>query len=192
MHSNGDQAIEGRLVHEARMGSAQAFSELAVRHTGRIFRTSRRILKNDEDAEDNVQNTLVKAYRKLRMFRGTSRFSTWLTRIAINEALQFLRRSKARRDRWGLEDLSGGAKPPVPMVDRRPSPERECAMRELAGKALIPLPVEARELVMMHHGDGWTTREIAGRMGLTNTMVKYRLFAARIVMKREMGLLTRA
>ena len=74
---------EAVLVRQAALGSAEAFSELVTGCTTKIYRVSLRLLKNQADAEDNVQNTLWKAFKKMGQFKGESRFSTWMVRIAI-------------------------------------------------------------------------------------------------------------
>ena len=88
---------EGKLIAQARRGNHEAFTELVQKHSGKIYGVSLRMLKNREDAEDNVQNVLVKAYNNLGRFEGQSQFSTWLFRITINEALMKLRRHKPER-----------------------------------------------------------------------------------------------
>src|SRR5258705_9033804 len=87
------------LLRRARGGDREAFDVLVRRHSGRILATSRRILRNAADAEDNAQNALVKAFVNFRQFRQTSLLSTWLTKITINEALMKLRASAAERQR---------------------------------------------------------------------------------------------
>src|SRR5580704_2719368 len=87
-------ASEKELVAKARAGSRTAFGELARRHSHRVYGMSFRILKNREDAEDNLQNVFCKAFGKVQQFEGNSQFSTWLVRIAINEALMMLRKRR--------------------------------------------------------------------------------------------------
>src|ERR1700737_3098945 len=88
---------EDKLVALARRGNHEAFTELVQKHSGKIYGVSLRMLKNREDAEDNVQNVLVKAYYNIGRFEGQSQFSTWLFRITINEPLMKLRRHKQER-----------------------------------------------------------------------------------------------
>src|SRR5215470_5848463 len=86
---------ENRLLEQARAGNADAFSELVKLNSSSVYGISLKILKNREDAEDNLQNVFCKAYRKIQNFNGESRVSTWLFRIAINEALMQLRRRQS-------------------------------------------------------------------------------------------------
>ena len=90
---------ETDLVPRARSGDHGAFEQLARRYSSRILATSRRILRNSADAEDNVQNVLVKAYTNLHQLQEAALLSTWLTRITINEALMKLRSSAAEKHR---------------------------------------------------------------------------------------------
>jgi len=85
---------DSTLIENIKAGSHDAFAELVRRHHAKIYAVSLRMLKNREDAEDNVQNVLFKAYHNMNRFEGQSQFSTWLFRIAINEALMKLRRQK--------------------------------------------------------------------------------------------------
>jgi len=92
------QTPENILVARAQSGSDAAFAELARKHSSQIYKCSLRILHNREDAEDNLQNVLLQAFRNINSFQGKSQFSTWLVGIAVNEALMKLR--KRRRDKF--------------------------------------------------------------------------------------------
>src|ERR1700732_1030810 len=94
------------LVAAAKNENRQAFEVLVERHAGRAFSAARRMTRTREDAEDVVQQSLQKAFTHLRQFEGRSAFSTWLTRIAITEALMFLRRSRGMREVL-IDDLNG-------------------------------------------------------------------------------------
>src|SRR5271168_221876 len=100
---NEIQCREKELLAEARTGSEEAFAELVRRHSGKVYSVSLRMLKNREDAEDNLQHALLKAYHNLGRFAGQSQFSTWLFRIAVNEALMKMRRHQTER-RAGTSD----------------------------------------------------------------------------------------
>ena len=99
---NGDMP----LVAAAKKGNRKAFEILVKRHQQRIFFVARRMTRRREDAEDVVQQSFQKAFTHLRQFEGRSAFSTWLTRIAITEALMFLRRSRGFREVL-IDDLNG-------------------------------------------------------------------------------------
>src|ERR1700730_1539351 len=88
---------ERTLVAKAQAGNEDAVTELVRRHSGQIYGLSLNMLRNREDAEDNLQNVLVKAFHNINRFEGTSQFSTWLVRITINEALMKLRKRNSER-----------------------------------------------------------------------------------------------
>src|SRR5213080_1086155 len=88
---------ESQLVSKARAGDPDAFNELVNRYERKIFRLAKHITQNDEDAEDVLQETFLKAYSHLDDFQGNSRFYTWLVRIAVNEALMKLRKRRSDR-----------------------------------------------------------------------------------------------
>ena len=104
---------ENELLAMARAGNEEAFTALVRQNSPMIYKISRRVLKNHEDAEDTTQNVLIKAYQRLDSFDGHSRFSTWLFRVAFNEALMTIRRNRSRRQDC-VVDLSvvdsGGAR----------------------------------------------------------------------------------
>src|SRR5471030_2338067 len=121
------QAIiqERVLVAKAQAGNEEAFTELVKRHSSQVYGLSLNMLRNREDAEDNVQNVLVKAFHHINRFEGNSRFSTWLVRIAINEALMKLRKRNSERIS-DYQDLSGTDDEPkmFPEIeDHRQNPE---------------------------------------------------------------------
>ena len=90
-------AGEGDLVERAKAGDMEAFSELVRRYERRIYRMARQITQNDEDAEDVLQESFLKAFEHLDSFQGQSKFYTWVTRIAVNESLMKLRKRKSDR-----------------------------------------------------------------------------------------------
>ncbi len=185
---------EDKLVALARRGNHEAFTELVQKHSGKIYGVSLRMLKNREDAEDNVQNVLVKAYHHIGRFEGQSQFSTWLFRITINEALMKLRRHKPDRFVSQTESAHGaghyGNYPEI--EDLRQNHEREYINRELAGKALQCLNPSLRHTFILQKAEGWTNRELARAMGITVETVKSRVFRARTRSRRRLELLNRA
>src|SRR6266446_3481445 len=95
---NATSSSSDRLVAGAKTGDAHAFELLVERHEGKILSLAQRMTRNREDAEDVVQQSFQKAFIHLKKFEGESLFSTWLTRIAINEALMLLRRRRGTRE----------------------------------------------------------------------------------------------
>src|SRR4029077_1272879 len=158
LQEDGAIALEGRhpdatnsfhskadLLHRAKRGDHEAFERLARRYSARLLATSRRILRNPADAEDNVQNVLVKAYTHLRQFHENALLSTWLTRITINEALMKLRSSAAEKNRVdsASESVAQGS---TESSARRINPEAQCIARELAFKAVKSISPTLRDV----------------------------------------------
>jgi RNA polymerase sigma-70 factor (ECF subfamily) len=184
---------EDSLISRARTGHTEAFSELVRMHSQQIYGVSLRMLKNHEDAEDNVQNVFCKAYDNLHQFEGHSRFSTWLVRIAINEALMKLRKQQSEKV-TGQSDLTRNddEAPAFDIEDVRPNPERQYINKELTTKAFRGLHPSLRDTFILHKAEGWTNRELAGAMGITVETVKSRIFRARIRMRQQLNALSKS
>jgi RNA polymerase sigma-70 factor, ECF subfamily len=183
-----DAYAEEPLIAQARGGNSEAFSELVWKHSRHIYGVSLRILKNHEDAEDNLQNVFCKVYKNLHRFEGRSRFSTWLVRIAINEALMRIRKQRSEQTA-GQTDLSPtehdeGAVPEA--EDRHLNPELQYIANELAAKAFQNLHPSLKKTFLLNKVEGWTHRELAGTLGITVASVKSRIFRARARMQQRL------
>jgi RNA polymerase sigma-70 factor, ECF subfamily len=179
---------ENALIASARRGNRNAFGELVRRHSSRIYGVSLKLLKSREDAEDNLQNVFCKAYCKIGQFEGNSKFSTWLVRIAINEAFMFLRK---RRSEELLACDEGDAASDEPerkedVWDLHADPERQYVAKELTAKALDSLPSNLRHTFILQKGEGWTSRELAETLNITVASVKSRILRARVRMRRQL------
>jgi len=178
---------ETDLLHRARSGDHEAFEQLARRYSSRIMATSRRILRNSADAEDNVQNVLVKAYTNLRQFQETALLSTWLTRITINEALMKLRSCAAEKHRVeSATPTESTGKRPAETCTSRINPEAQCIARELAFKAVKSVSPTLRDAFMLYEVEGWTQKELSRTQGVTLQTVKTRIFRARRKMREHL------
>jgi RNA polymerase sigma-70 factor (ECF subfamily) len=174
---------DAALVAAAKSGRNHAFEILVGRYQARILSVVLRFTRNREDAEDIVQQSFQKAFVPLQQFEGISSFSTWLTRIAMNEALMWLRWKRASREVF-IEELGtgDGAVPPLDFLDPAPSPEDGCLGRERervlsrAMKKLTPAQGEAIELRELNE---LSTEETAGVIGLSAAAVKARVFHGR-------------
>src|SRR5215475_6768910 len=122
---------ESMVVSRAKSGCSYAFGELYERHRRTAYRTVYRILGNREDAEDTVQRSFQRAFIHLSRFRGDSRFSTWLTRIAINEALMLLRQRRTFTPLTDGDIESAQTAPLLCSSDEHPSPEQLVMRSEL-------------------------------------------------------------
>lgn len=180
------------LIAATKAGNQDAFGELVRRHSAKIYAVSLRMLRNREDAEDNVQNVLFKAYHHMNRFEGQSKFSTWLFRIAINEALMNLRKHRNEQQSTfsaqgkGENDSSDFAE----IEDERQNHEMDFMCRELAGKAMQGLHPALKNTFVLHKREGWTCRELAESLGITVETVKSRVFRARTRSRRQLLALT--
>jgi RNA polymerase sigma-70 factor, ECF subfamily len=187
------QDEEAALVLAAKSGDGQAFEILIGRYQRRILAVARRFTRVREDAEDIVQQSLQKAFVHLHKFEGKSAFSTWLTRIAINEALMFLRKGWLVRE-VSIDDLSGDEEtaPGVEIPDSRASPESVFLQGErnrILSDAMDKLTPGIRKAIELRELCELSIEEAAQVMGLSVAAVKGRLFHGRRklhqVLKRE-------
>jgi RNA polymerase sigma-70 factor, ECF subfamily len=184
---------ERELLALARDGNEGAFTELVRRNWHMIYRVSRRVLKNHEDAEDTLQNVLVKVYQRLNGFEEASRFSSWLFRVTFNEALMTLRRNRSRhQDSYvDLNYSDGSGRGVADLQDVRVNNEKQHMHRELASKAMHRLSPSLRRAFLLHKHEGWTHREMAEELGITQATAKMRVFRARRQLREELEVLTR-
>ncbi len=178
-----DSFSEEELVAAAKGGDEGAFETLFKRHQRRMLAFARRYTRVREDAEDVVQQTFQKAFIHLNKFQGKSSFSTWLTRIAINEALMSLRRRRALHE-VPADDSSGdhGTTPGPDLADASPDPEATYLQKEearIVSAAIRHLRPGMRRAVELRELGDLSTQETARRMGLSVAAVKARLFHAR-------------
>ena len=166
------------VVARVRSGDTAVFEILMRRYNQRLFRAARAILRDDADAEDAVQQAYLAAYAHLDQFAGTARFSTWLTRIAIREALGKLRTRKRR----GEVELDVQQEETMMKDEPDESPEQYANRRELSGileAAVDGLPEIYRVVFMMREVEQLSTQETADVLELSEDAVKVRLHRAR-------------
>jgi RNA polymerase sigma-70 factor (ECF subfamily) len=179
---------EDRLVAAAKDGNRDAFGELIERHTDKVFHITRRIARNREDAEDAVQESVASALVHLGSFDGRSRFSTWLTRIAINAALMRLRKSRGMREVPMEEPAERGEVPPrYEVTDAAPDPEEwyaEHERRRILRQAIVELRPKLRETTEVHHLKQGSLQETAEMLGISTAAAKARLFQARTALRQ--------
>ena len=178
-----DLATDETLVATAQMGDERAFETLVKRHRPRILALALRYTRVREDAEDVVQQTLQKTFVYLSNFAGKSSFSTWLTRIAINEALMCLRRARARRE-VSIDDLNGDEEtgPHFNTADASPNAEATCMQREEARIlwiAIRRLTPRMRSVLELKELRELSAQETARQMGLSFAAAKARVFHGR-------------
>ena len=177
---------ERLLVAQAKSGRSSAFGKLYELHRVRIYHTVFRILRNRQDAEDAVQRSFQRAFTNLCRFREDSTFSTWVTRIAINDALMLLRQRRANKR---LQENNDDTKPTSVFdpADKGPTPEQALAENELRVaviRAISHLRESLRIVVLLRELQGLTSAETARRLGLTVSAVKARTFHARRYLRK--------
>jgi RNA polymerase sigma-70 factor (ECF subfamily) len=193
------QGAEVTLVLAARNGDPHAFEILVERYQRRTLAVVRRFTRIQEDAEDIVQQSFHKAFVHLHKFEGKSSFSTWLTRIAINEALMLLRRDRGHRE-VSINDLSGSEETAfrLEIPDSRACPESVFLRGErnrILFAAMDKLSPGIRTAIELRELGELSTKEAARVMGLSVAAVKARVFHGRRklhrVLKRESARMSR-
>ncbi len=184
---------EAALILAAKSGDGQAFEILIERYQRRILAVARRFTRIREDAEDIAQQSFQKAFVYLHKFEGKSSFSTWLTRIAINEALMLLRRGRGLRE-ISINDLSGNEETALglEMPDSRAGPEclfLEGERSRILSAAMDKLTPGIRAAIELRDLGELSTKEVARVLGLSVEAVKGRVYQGRRklhrVLKRE-------
>jgi len=188
--SFNDSASDEALVASAKMGDQEAFETHMKRHRRRIFALALGYTRVREDAEDVVQQTFQKTFVRLSRFVGRSTFSTWLTRIAINEALLCLRRARARRE-VSIDDLNGdeGTAPHCNVGDARQDSEADYLKREEAevlSEALDKLALPLRTAIKLRELGELSIQETARCMSVSVGAVKARVFRSRRKLRKTL------
>jgi RNA polymerase sigma-70 factor, ECF subfamily len=177
------------LVNAAINGSNEAFGLLFERHERSVFHIAHRILRNREDAEDATQQAFESALIHLTAFHGQSRFSTWLTRIAINEALMLLRRRRPGHVSIEGHVTVGEVSIALDLQDTAATPEERCEQQELQdflSEAIQTLRPVLQQVVQMREIRELSTQKTAMVLGLSGGTVKARLFRARSALRRKL------
>lgn len=179
------------LVHATNNGDMAAFEELVRRYDRKLLRIALNITRNREDAEEVVQEAFLRAYRHLRQFQGTAKFSTWLTRIALNQSLARLRKQHgAKAISLDGEVQFDGEVLPIDVADWAPNPEeryRASELRRILTKTMRELRPALRVVFVLRDVEGFSTSETAEALGLTQVSVKARLFRARLELRERLS-----
>jgi RNA polymerase sigma factor (sigma-70 family) len=183
------QPAETSLVEAAKAGQSAAFGALCERYSQQLQRIALRVTRNREDAEDAVQDALLRAFVHLGDFDGRSSFGTWLTRIAINSALMILRKKRTSLEVAIADpDDSAAGDRVYEIADRAPNPEKRFARREEDGilkKAIHNLRPALREVVEIQQLQECSIGEAAKAMCISLAATKGRLFHARVALRRS-------
>lgn len=179
------------LVHACKDGDVAAFAELVNRYDRKLFRIARHLTQNAEDAEDVVQDAFLKAFQHLSSFREDSKFSTWLIRITLNQAMMKLRQRRTTRE------ISFYNNPhpeednlPLDIADWAPNPEqlyRATELRAILCQALQTLTLESRMVFVLRDIEGLSLERTAEALGLSVSAVKARSWRARLQLRERLS-----
>lgn len=173
--------IDSELIAAAANGSESAFENLMVRYRPRMFALALRYTRIAEDAEDVVQQTFQKVFLNLSRFQGKSSFSTWLTRIAINESLMFLRRARSLRE-IPIDDMRETTSQELELLDSAPNPEITYLQRETAQQlfsAIAQLTPRLRMAIELRELRELSGPDTAQHAGVSVAAIKARVFHGR-------------
>lgn len=179
-----DEDPDRVLLERARGGDMEAFGELIQRHESRVYGVVCQYVRDEEEARDLTREVFYKAFKSLSRFRGNSRFSSWICRIAINRSIDHLRRTKNVR----MESLDapietdGGGEVGRELPDRDLSPEEQVTQDELATRireAVDQLSPKLRTVTILREYQGLSIEEIAEVLNVSSGTVKSRIFRAR-------------
>jgi RNA polymerase sigma-70 factor (ECF subfamily) len=181
-----DALSDEQVVALVLEGQTALFEVLMRRHNERIYRAARAILRDERESEDVMQQAYVNAYAHLRQFDRRAQFSTWLTRIAVNEAIS---RARKRGRYQSLDEDAPGASETSMSTQQPPDPERQAFTRELSTlleAAVDTLPDGHREVFVLRDVEGLSTAEAAESLGVSVDVVKTRLSRARAALRRQL------
>ncbi len=183
-------ATEAPTVEAAKAGDVSCFEELVRRHEALVFRVALSITRNEADAEDTTQESFIKAYRYLDKFRGESLFSTWLTRIAVNEALMNVRRRRPNHVVLDETNLIQGVGIPIQAGQWSDNPERRFAqaeLREILFEAIQRLAPAYRIVFALREVERFSNKRTAQLLGLKVATVKSRIRRARLMLRSNLN-----
>jgi len=164
-------------IARARQGDSEAFQSLVERHSRRAFQLAYRITGNEQDAEDVVQESFIRAYRQLSRFEARAHFSTWLHRIVANCSVDLIRSRRVRYEHASTDDLGPAEQPESGGAD----PERLAASAQIERKvsaAMSELSPLERAAFTLRHYEGRSIAEIGKTLGLGTSATKHSVFRA--------------
>jgi RNA polymerase sigma factor (sigma-70 family) len=177
------------LVQSAQAGQEWAFVELCTRNSKRVFNTIYGVTKNREDAEDALQDSMMRAFLHLKQFDGRSSFATWFTRIGINSALMILRKRRIRLETSIDATAEGETWQTWQIADHSADPEKYYVGHERSlhlQKAICRLPNALRLVVERGQMEGHSMKQIAHNMGISIPATKSRLARAKVALRKSM------
>jgi RNA polymerase sigma-70 factor (ECF subfamily) len=188
---NYGEMEETEWILRAQQGDFKAYDQLVATYQGRIYGLLYNMTSNKEDAEDLQQEVFLKAFQALPKFKGHSSFYTWIYRIAVNRAINYVKKRK-RRQAMSLDDLDMGIErdPALVQMASSDTPDRDMRIKELQeklNKALQTLSEKHRTVVVLHDIQGLPHHEIGKIMGCSSGTVRSRLFYARQQLQAQLA-----
>ena len=181
--TEGSDHPDEQVVRDVLAGKTAMFELLMRRYNERVYRAARAIVRDESEAEDVMQQAYVNAFTHLHQFNGSALFSTWLIRIAINEALARVR----RKGRYEAFDDAPSTVEPLMSMNPSENPERQAfagELRKLLESAIDGLPNGMREVFVLRDVEGMSTLEVAESLGVSEDVVKTRLSRGRAMLRR--------
>lgn len=185
-----DQDFSQGFIDQLVAGDRQAFSELVEQTSPKIYALGLRMLANEQDAEDMLQETYLKAYKALPNFEKRSSISTWLFRIAVNEALMLLRKRKSTANMVEIEKDEENDETPLEIIDWCCLPEQEmlsAETRTILNEAAEKLSPALRLVFQLRDVDGFSITDAAEILSISEDTVKTRLARARMKLRAELS-----
>lgn len=185
-----NRAEEQALVEACREGDYSSFERIVGFHERKVYNLALRMLGNPDDAKDILQDTFLKVYDHLDKFRGDARLSTWIYRIAMNEALMKIRREKGRMVSLDSFAVSEGETRSLDIEDWSQKPLDKLLTKELGDEmenAIRLLPEDYRAVFLLRDVQGLSNVEIAEALDITVPAVKSRLHRARLFLRGELS-----
>lgn len=182
-HTRFEEVPDEKLVERIIAGERELYEVIMRRYNEQLYRITWSYLGDEETVRDTMQSAYIKAFEKLDTFRGEASFSTWLVRIAINEALQAVRKRKKRGERISVTDLLQNHQM---VASRNDNPAMETERNDLMERleeAIEALPPKYRTVFVMREVEQMSTRETAECLDLTASNVKVRLHRARNMLR---------
>ncbi len=187
-------ATDDQLLQEIQAGSSEAFEALFKRYSTKIYRQAMHLLHREAEAEEIMQEVFLKVYEKAHTFRGEATFSTWLSRLAINAALNRLRQ-RTRHPEVSMSDYlprfrADGHHEVRPVIDWSQDLERQSANRQarkILQEAIESLQPVDKTVVVLSDLEGLSYREIAALLGLSVSAVKSRLHRGRLFLRGQLA-----
>lgn len=173
--------FENEIIRSVLRGNVNDFEKLVTAYEKNVYNIALRMVGDPDDAADMTQETFIKAYRSLSSFRGDSKFSSWLYRIASNVCLDFLR-SRSRHPQVSLSTVDEDDRATFELPDMRQNPEEQLMKKlgmEAVRRGLEQLPEQQRQILVLRELGGLSYAELAQTLGLEEGTVKSRIFRAR-------------